>query len=104
MSHWCVIYIPQILVWPLVYSYAKGGRWYWRDSYTYLRGASALLVSTDRAMRRPQNVERATVQGFTLFLCRQRETEKIAKREDCHQEPDVYSTCAIGKDNGYGVN
>ena len=33
------------------------------------RGAYALLVSTDRAMRRPQIVKRATVQGFTLFLC-----------------------------------
>ena len=29
----------------------------------------ALLVSTGRAMRRPQIVKRATVQGFTLFLC-----------------------------------
>jgi len=32
------------------------------------RGAYALLVSTDRAMRRPQIVKRATVQGFTLSL------------------------------------
>ena len=30
----------------------------------------ALLVSTDRATSYgPQNVKRATVQGFTLFLC-----------------------------------
>ena len=85
MSHWCVIYIPQILVWPLVYSYAKGGRRYWRDSYTYLRGASALLVSTDRAMRRPQNVERATVQGFTFFLCRH--SKGIEKRNFVTRSP-----------------
>ena len=37
--------------------------------YTYPAWGFALLVSTDRAMRRPQNVKRATVQGFTLFLC-----------------------------------
>ena len=29
---------------------------------------SALLVSTGRAMRRPQIVKRATVQGFTSFF------------------------------------
>ena len=37
--------------------------------YTYPAWGFALLVSTDRAMRRPQIVKRATVQGFTLFLC-----------------------------------
>ena len=37
--------------------------------FAYRRGASALLVLTDRAMRRPQNVKRATMRGFTLFLC-----------------------------------
>ena len=37
---------------------------------TYRRGAIALLVSTDRATSyEPQEVKRATVQGFTLFLC-----------------------------------
>ena len=37
---------------------------------TYRRGAIALLVSTDRAISyEPQEVKRATVQGFTLFLC-----------------------------------
>ena len=40
-----------------------------RLRYTYPAWGFALLVSTDRAMRRPQIVKRATVQGFTLFLC-----------------------------------
>ena len=33
------------------------------------RGALALLVSDIRALPEPQGVKRATVQGFTLFLC-----------------------------------
>ena len=37
--------------------------------YTYRREAFALLVSIDRAMRRPLTVKRATSVGFTLFLC-----------------------------------
>ena len=56
-SHWCII-SPVCIVW-----YCDG------HIYTYRRGASALLVSTDKAMRRPQNVKRARVLGFTSFLC-----------------------------------
>ena len=54
-SHWCII-SPVCIVW-----YCDG------HIYTYRRGASALLVSTDRAISyEPQGVKRATVQGFTL--------------------------------------
>ena len=40
--------------------------------YTYRREAFALLVSIDRAMRRPLTVKRVTSVGFTLFLLRRR--------------------------------
>ncbi len=32
-------------------------------------GLSALLVSTDRVMRSPQNVKRAKVSGLHVFFC-----------------------------------
>ena len=38
-----------------------------RHVYTYRREAFALLVSIDRAMRRPLTVKRAAGVGFTLF-------------------------------------
>ena len=43
----------------------------WCDTrcvFTYRREAFALLVSIDRAMRRPRSMKRATRVGFTLFL------------------------------------
>ena len=72
MPRRCVIYMPLLL-----YSHRcvmlcriiSCGVWCRGRVIHIRRGAYALLVSTDRAMRRPQIVKRATVQGFTLFLC-----------------------------------
>ncbi len=70
MPRGCVIYIPQIPYshWCIHTPMVNIGI----DDvlYTYRRGASALLVSTCKAISyEPQNVKRAIVQGFTLFLC-----------------------------------
>ena len=65
---WCVIYIPKyrVAISVSIHFVAASGI----EVVLYiLAWALALLVSTDRAMRRPQNVKRASVQGFTLFLC-----------------------------------
>ena len=44
---------------------------FWHSEVLYIhirRGASALLVSMDRALPEPQGVKRATESGFTSFL------------------------------------
>ena len=44
--------------------------WGVNTAYIHIGVGLALLVSTDRATSYgPQGVKRATVQGFTLFLC-----------------------------------
>ncbi|MEE1097455.1 MAG: hypothetical protein U0K83_03895 [Bacteroidales bacterium] len=68
---------------PLAYSYAYGNIRHSLGVYTYRRGALTLFVSTGRAMRRPQNVERAIVQGFTLFLCLVKRVQICGIRSPC---------------------
>ena len=72
MPRRCVIYMPLLL-----YSHRCVilCRIIWRygaEVVLYISGVglSALLVfDCDGHVERPQNVKRATVQGFTLFLC-----------------------------------
>ena len=69
MPHRCVIYIPQNTCIAIGVPIRQQQTLVLRDCYTYRRGAYALLVSDIRALPEPQGVKRATVQGFTLFLC-----------------------------------
>ena len=67
MPRGCVITSLSYAEWPMV-SLHHWNFWH-SEVFHIMRGASALLVSTDWALPEPQGVERATVQGFTLFLC-----------------------------------
>lgn len=61
----CIIYIPFKMQYPFLWMDCI----LW-DDYIYIYvGLSALLVSTDRAMRRPQHVERVTDWLRVSFLC-----------------------------------
>ena len=63
-----VICMPHFAVQPLVYPYAIDACRYCGGFIYISAWGSALLVSTGRAMRRPQIVKRATVQDFTSFF------------------------------------
>ena len=65
-----VICMPHFAVQPLVYPYAIDVCWLCGGFIYISAWGSALLVSTTMGNSyEPQNVKRATVQDFTLFLC-----------------------------------
>ena len=55
-SHWCILTSVEFM----------GCRY---GVYTYRRGACVARFDLQGNSQGPQNVKRATVQGFTLFLC-----------------------------------
>ena len=67
----CIVCTALIVSRPLVYSYANGNFGHIRVvSYRIWRGASLVARSDLQGnFQEPQNVERATVQGFTLSFC-----------------------------------
>ena len=67
----CSICTALIVSRPLVYPYANGNFGHSRVLYISTRGAFHLFACFDKQGHsyEPQNVERATVQGFTLSLC-----------------------------------
>jgi hypothetical protein len=67
-----VIYMPHCAVQPLVYPYAIGLCWHC-DGMMNISAWGFGVARFDRMgnFQEPQGVKRATVQGFTLFLCLQ---------------------------------
>ena len=70
MSRGYVIYMPHSVVQPLVYSYTIGLCWHC-DGMMNISAWGFGVARFDRMgnFQEPQGVKRATVQGFTLFLC-----------------------------------
>ena len=67
----CIICTALIVSRPLVYPYTNGNFGHSRVVGIYYSVGLSLVVRSDKQGNsyEPQNVERATVQGFTLSFC-----------------------------------
>ena len=60
-----------------------------RMLYSYLDVGSALLVNGAGDSQEPQDVKRATMQGFTSFLCPNRENAITSWLSEARYPPDL---------------
>ena len=63
-----VIYMPHCAVQPLVYLYAIGLCWHCGGMMNISAWGFGVARFDDNGIPEPQDVERATVQGFTSFF------------------------------------